>query len=215
MDFLVPFGIKIKDKDLLLTALTHSSYANEHKCADYERLEFLGDAILQIIMSEYFYLHTDFLEGEMTKVRAGYVCETALAEYSRVLNFLPLVRVGQGQKKAINDTILADMFESVLGVIYLSNGYKDAKKLVQKLVIPYVKRNHNFVMDYKSLLQELVQTTKDSLEYVIVKESGPSHNKTFVVEVRINNLIYGTGIGKSKKDAEQKAAYDAYKKMAK
>ena len=214
MKFLETFGIKIKNVSLLETALTHSSYANEHKVNDYERLEFLGDAVLEIIMTEYFYLHTDSLEGEMTKIRAGYVCETALAEYSKKLGLIPFIRLGKGQKKALNDTIVADIFESILGAVYLSNGYKDAKKLVYKVVIPFVKNKHNFIMDYKSLLQELIQTTKQSLKYVITNESGPAHNKTFTVEVRVDDIIYGTGIGKNKKEAEQEAAYNAYKKRA-
>ena len=215
MDFLENIGIKIKDKDLLLTALTHSSYGNEKKVPDYERLEFLGDAILQIIISEYFYIYTDLLEGEMTKKRAAYVCERALAQYSADLGLRPFIRLGRGQKKNLGDTILADIFESTLGSIYLSNGYRDAKRLVYKVVVPYIKGNHPFTNDYKSLLQELIQTTKQSLEYITVKESGPAHNKTFVVEVRVNDIIYGKGTGKNKKEAEQMAAYSAYKKKAK
>ena len=214
MEFLKKYKIKIKDKELLNMALTHSSYANENNVSDYERLEFLGDAILQIIMSEYFYLNTDHFEGEMTKIRASFVCETALAEYSKSIGVAPYVKLGEGQKSDLNDTILADVFESILGAIYLSNGYNDAKKLIYEVVIPYVKDNKKFISDYKSLLQEEIQTSKKTLEYITINEKGPAHDKTFTIEVRIDNIIYGRGVGKSKKEAEQAAAYDAYKKRA-
>ena len=215
MNFLEKYGIKIKDITLLETALTHSSYSHEHNTENYERLEFLGDAVLELITSEYFYLNTDLKEGEMSKVRASYVCEQALAEYSRKIGIDKHIRVGHGQEKDINDTIIADCFESVLGAIYLDQGFSVAKSYVEAVVIPYIKSKQMFFDDYKSLLQELVQTDKKSLEYVLINESGPAHNKRFLVEVRIDNIVYGVGEGKSKKDAEQKAAFDAYKKSAK
>lgn len=214
MDFLEKYGIKIKDKSLLEMALTHSSYSNEHGTLNYERLEFLGDAVLQNITSEYFYLNTDLSEGDMSKVRASYVCEQALAEYSKKVGIDKYIKLGHGQEKNLNDTIIADCFESVLGAIYLDQGFEVAKKYVCEVVLPYIESEHLFFGDYKSLLQELVQTDKKSLEYVLINESGPAHDKRFMVEVRIDNIVYGVGSGRSKKEAEQKAAFDAYKKRA-
>lgn len=215
MNFLDKFGIKIKDKELLLTALTHSSYSNEHNCSSYERLEFLGDAVLQILMSDYLYKNMDLSEGDMSKTRASYVCESACATYASLVGYKPYIRVGHGQINNVNDTIVADIFESIMGCIYLDQGMGAAQKLFDQVVIPCVKEHDVFLGDYKSKLQELVQTTKKSLEYKIINESGPAHNRTFEVEVEIDGIIYGRGIGKSKKEAEQHAAKDAYNKQAK
>ena len=216
MDFLDKYGIKNIDKELLDTALTHSSYSNEHKEAqNYERLEFLGDAILEFIISEYFYTKTDFKEGEMTKKRASFVCEQALSFYAKEMGIPKYIKVGHGQEGNINDTIIADVFESVLGVVYLSLGIDKAKEYIYQIVIPYIEKDFVFFGDYKTMLQEYVQTDKKSLEYVLVGEHGKDHNKRFEVEVRIDNIIYGKGIGRSKKEAEQQAAFDAYKKSVK
>ncbi len=216
MNFLEKYGIKIENKDLLLMALTHSSYSNEHGAENYERLEFLGDAVLQLVTSEYFYKTLNNSgEGELSKVRASFVCEEALAQYSKDIGIDKWIRVGNGQLKDINDTIIADCFESVLGAIYLDKGFQIAKDYVLKILIPYVEEHHNFLGDYKSRLQEMVQTDKKSLDYRLVSESGPSHDKTFVFEVIINGIVYGRGTGKSKKIAEQNAARDALQKEAK
>ena len=216
MKFLDRDIIKSINEDLLMEALTHSSYSNEHKDSkNYERLEFLGDAVLELITSEYFYQNTSFKEGEMTKKRASFVCEQALSHYARDLGIDKLIRVGHGQIGNVNDTIIADVFESVLGAIYLTHGLDIAKEYINEIIIPYIKKDFMFLGDYKTLLQEYVQTDRKSLEYVLVKEYGEAHNKTFEVEVKIDNIIYGRGIGKSKKEAEQNAAFDAYKKSAK
>lgn len=199
-----------------MEALTHSSYSNEHKnTKNYERLEFLGDAVLELITSEYFYKETSYKEGEMTKKRASFVCEQALAYYAKELGIDKCIRVGHGQENNINDTIIADVFESILGAIYITYGLEEARKYIYEIVVPYIEKDFIFFGDYKTMLQEYVQTDKKSLEYVLIKESGEAHNKTFEVEVKINNIIYGRGIGKSKKEAEQQAAFDAYKKSAK
>ena len=215
MDFLEKFGIKIKDKNLLLKALTHSSYSNEHDCENYERLEFLGDAVLQILVSDYLYKNLDLSEGDMSKTRASYVCESACAKYADEINYKPYIRVGHGQINNINETIVADVFESIMGCIYLDQGLETARKLFDQVIVPCIKNHDIFLGDYKSRLQELVQTTKSSLEYHLVGESGPAHDKRFDVEVVIDNIVYGRGSGKSKKEAEQKAAKDAYNKQAK
>ncbi len=214
MDFLEKFGIKIDNKELLLQALTHSSYSNEHNVENYERLEFLGDAVLQILMSDYLYNNMELSEGDMSKTRASYVCESACCEYAKELNYIPFIRVGKGQVNNITDNIIADIFESIMGCIYLEQGLKAANKLFEQVVIPCVEGHKIFLGDYKSKLQELVQTDKKSLDYVLINETGPSHDKQFEVEVRIDNIVYGKGIGKSKKEAEQNAAKDAYNKRA-
>lgn len=215
MNFLEKYGIKINDGKLLDIALTHSSYSNEHDCENYERLEYLGDAVLQVIVSEYLYKNTDLPEGVMSKTRASYVCEKALAEYAKNIGYIPFIKVGHGQMGNVNDTIVADVFEAVLGAIYLDQGFDIAKKYIHEVVIPYIESGHQFFDDYKTVLQEMVQTDKKSVEYRLVKEDGPAHDKTFEVDVIIDNIVYGHGVGKSKKEAEQNAAYDAFSKCAK
>ena len=215
MNFLEKYNINIKNKELLLTAMTHTSYANEHNCDSYERLEYLGDAVLQLIVSDYLYNNENLDEGEMSKKRASFVCEDALFEYAKDINYKPFIRVGNGQIDNVNETIVADIFEAILGAIYLDQGFLVAKKYVETIVIPHIKKNHPYLSDYKSALQEMTQMKKNTLEYVLVNEVGPAHDRTFTVEVRIDDVIFGRGTGKSKKEAEQKAAKDAFRKQAK
>ena len=214
MDFLSKYGIEIKNQDLLLTALTHSSYAYENHCDDYERLEFLGDAVLQVIMSEYFYQNTNLKEGQMSKERSSFVCEEALACYVKQVGYDKYIRVGHGLVGKLNDTIIADTFEAVLAVIYLECGLNACKDYIYQIVIPYVENHKGFFKDYKTNLQELVQTDKKSLEYVLVESTGEAHNMQFKVNVVVDGIILGTGVGKSKKEAEQKAAAAAIEKCA-
>ena len=198
------------------TALTHTSYANENSVKSYERLEYLGDAVLELVISEYLFKNTEYEEGKMTKYRSHYVCENANFEYSTRLGLNNYLKLGHGEldrggkyKKAI----VADIFESFIGAIYLDLGYDYVRGFIYKTVIPLIEdKKIDFFDDYKSVLQELVQTDKKSLEYVVVDEQGPSHDKTFTVEVRIDNIIYGKGTAHSKKEAEQIAAKDALKK---
>lgn len=212
MKCLEKMGIEIKNKELLETALTHSSYSNEHNCDNYERLEYLGDAILESVTSEYLYLNTDYSEGEMTKIRANYVCEKALATYSKKMGIDRYIRLGHGQIHNLNDTIIADVFEAVAASIYLDRGYEVVKKYLQDIIVPFIKEGWDFNTDYKTKLQEAVQTNKKSLEYVLIREYGEAHDKTFEMAVKIDDIIYGKGIGKSKKEAEQNAALDALNK---
>lgn len=212
MKCLEKMGIEIKNKELLETALTHSSYSNEHNCDNYERLEYLGDAILESVTSEYLYLNTDYSEGEMTKIRANYVCEKALATYSKKMGIDRYIRLGHGQINNLNDTIIADVFEAVAATVYLDQGYEVVKKYLQDIIVPFIKEGWDFNTDYKTKLQEAVQTNKKSLEYVLIREYGEAHDKTFEMAVKIDNIIYGKGIGKSKKKAEQNAALDALNK---
>lgn len=214
MKFLDKFNIKMQNEDLIITALTHTSYANEHKVESYERLEFLGDAVLQILMSDYLYNNTKLKEGEMSKKRSTYVCEHALAEYAKVWGYIPYIKVGNGQKGNVNDTIVADIFEALLGAIYLDQGIEKCREIIKEIAIPHVLNGTKFLKDYKSALQELVQTERKSLEYILVKEEGPSHDKFFTVEVRVDDIVFGIGSGHSKKEAEQQAAKDAYNKRA-
>ena len=214
MNFLEKYGIYLKDKTNLETALTHSSYSNEHGTPSYERLEFLGDAVLELITSEYLYDNFDYPEGKMSKLRSEYVCEHALYEYAKEIGYIDYIRVGNGQIHNVNETIIADIFEAILASIYLECGFEVAKKYVIDIIKPYIDNKVELYKDYKSLLQEMVQTDKRSLEYKLISETGPSHDKTYVVEVLIDNMVYGKGSGKSKKEAEKNAAYDAYMKNA-
>lgn len=215
MKFLSNFDVNINDASLIDVALTHSSYSNEHECENYERLEYLGDAVLQLVVSEYLYKNTNLPEGVMSKTRASYVCEKALVEYEKKIGYKEYIKVGHGQAGNVNDTIVADVFEAILGAIFLDQGFDVAKSYVYKIVIPYIESGYQFFDDYKTKLQEMVQTEKESVEYRLVNETGPAHDRTFEVDVVIDNIIYGHGIGKSKKEAEQNAAFDAYSKCAK
>lgn len=207
------YGIVIKDKNLLEIALTHSSYANEHNCESYERLEYLGDAVLEIVCSEYLFKNTNYNEGEMSRLRSLYVCENALYEYSKKIDIIKHIRIGNGIDEP-NKTIVADVFEATIAVVYLENGIDSVKQLFNQIIVPSIENHEDFLMDYKSLLQENVQTVKKSVTYNLVGESGPAHKKMFKVEVIIDGLVYGTGCGNSKKEAEQNAAKEAYMKRA-
>ncbi len=207
------YGIIINNEELLLTALTHSSYSNEHEGTCYERLEYLGDATLEIVCSDYLYNNTEESEGEMSRLRRLYVCENALYEYSKELDYAKHIRLGNGITEA-NKTIIADVFEALIAVVYLESGLDAVKKIFNELIVPYIKRKDDFLMDYKSLLQESVQTVKKSVTYNLVEESGPAHHKVFKSQVIIDDLVYGEGIGFTKKEAEQNAAKDAYIKRA-
>lgn len=211
--------IKPKNKELYKTAFSHSSYANEHKAKqDYERLEFLGDAVVDLVIADYLYSNKKENEGEMTKVRASYVCENALYEYSMSLGLNKYIKVGHGEEKEggkFKKAIVADIFEAFVGAIYLDLGYATARRTVLNIIVPYIENpNITFFSDYKSALQEYIQTTQKSLHYELIKEEGPAHNKRFTVQVKIDNMIYGEGISGSKKEAEQEAAKVALSKLA-
>lgn len=216
MELLKRLNIPYTNLELYDIALTHTSYANEYNTISYERLEFLGDAVLELIISEYLYKTSKEPEGKMTKLRSSYVCENALYEYSIRLGLNEYILLGKGELESggkFRKAIVADVFEAFLGAMFLDQGIETCKKFVYKHIIPLIESKEiDFFSDYKSVLQELVQTDKRSLEYVIVNEEGPSHNKTFTVEVKIDNILYGRGTAHSKKEAEQEAAKDALKK---
>ncbi len=201
------------------TAFQHSSYVNEnHLKNDYERLEFLGDAVLELVMSDYLYKNMNVEEGDMTKLRASYVCENALYEYSTFLGLSEFIKVGHGEEidgGRFKKVIMADIFEALMGAIYLDLGFLTVKKVILDITVPFIENpNIVFFNDYKSALQEFVQTEQRSLIYNIISESGPAHNKSFTSEVRIDDIVYGVGTAGSKKEAEQEAAKDALKKLA-
>ena len=215
MDIFEKYNIDIND-ELYEQAFTHSSYANENGTVDYERLEFLGDKILDFIVSEYLYVNEDLAEGEMTKLRASYVCENALNEYSLELGLDKLLKLGKGEEATGGRTkpsIVADLFEAFLAATYLNYGFDTAKKIVYDVVIPFVEGNHHeFLKDYKSILQEYVQTDKKSTVYEVINEEGPANEKVFTVTVKVDDIVLGTGTASSKKEAEQLAAKDALNK---
>lgn len=213
-------NLRVKNKKLYEKAFSHSSYANEHKTKqDYERLEFLGDAVVDLVIAEYLYKQNYDNEGQMTKVRSSYVCEDALYEYSKDLGLNKYIKVGHGEEHdggKMKKAIVSDIFESFMGAVYLDLGYATVRRLILNIIVPYIEDdNINFFSDYKSCLQECVQTTKQSLEYELVKETGPAHDKNFVIEVKVNGIVYGVGNGSSKKQAEQNAAKNALDKLAK
>lgn len=216
MKLLKNFGIETNNISIYETAFTHTSYANENNVVSYERLEFLGDAVLELLMSEYLYSKDKYSEGEMTKLRAHFVCEEALYEYSMKLELDEYVKLGNGQKEqggAHNKAILSDIFEAFLGALFLDQGFENVKKFWINYVVPIIESGEiDYFSDYKSLLQEYVQTDQKSLEYVITDESGPAHNKLFTAEVKIDNIVYGIGTSNSKKSAEQAAAKNALEK---
>ena len=216
MNILKKLEIPYTKEKLYVTAFSHTSYANECGVESYERLEYLGDAVLELIMSEYLYKNTECPEGQMTKMRSHYVCENALYEYSIRLGLNEELLLGKGEAEhdgKHNKAIVADIFESFIGAMFLDCGIDVVKQFMYKNIIPLIEtKSIEFVKDYKSVLQELVQTDKKSLEYVILNETGPAHDKEFTVAVKIDDIVYGTGIAKSKKEAEQIAAKDALTK---
>ncbi len=214
-------GYRFRNPALLRTALTHSSYANEShgKFVCNERLEFLGDSVLGMITAEYLYTQwSDVPEGVLTRHRAALVCEKALCKYARELGIGPCLLLGRGERHSGGDnrpSILADAFEAVLAAIYLDGGIEPAKKLVLRFISrEMVESRRPGFRDYKTQLQEIIQQNpEEQLEYVLAEESGPDHDKHFVVEVRLNSNVLSRGGGRSKKEAEQQAAREALSLM--
>src|SRR5690625_2729440 len=213
-EYLKTLNIPYKNIEIYNRALTHSSFANEHNIKNNERLEFLGDAILELLMSEYLFKDQKLTEGEMTVKRAQAVREEALVIYSLYINLDKHLKLGHGEQiKGPNNAILADAFEALLAAIYLDLGLNQARRMFNKIVVPNLDKAFN-IIDFKSTLQEIIHSgTKRNISYKIIKESGPSHNKTFVANVLLDKeIILGTGEGKTKKEAEQKAAEEALKR---
>ena len=215
-EFLKRYGIIPNNIKLYEVAMSHSSYSNEHKDKkNYERLEFLGDAVLELVVSEYLYKNYEQDEGNMTKTRANYVCEEANYEYMSNLGLIKYIKVGNGEIDNIKKAIVADIFEAFVGAIYLDQGFPRAKEFILDIVTPYILNKTNFFNDYKSILQEAVQTDRRSLVYELVDERGPAHDKSFTIVVRIDDVMYGRGTAGSKKEACQLAAKATLEKLAK
>ena len=215
-EILKKYGIVPNNLKLYEISLSHSSYTNEHKDKkNYERLEFLGDAVLELAVSDYLYKNYEQDEGDMTKMRANYVCENANFEYMNKIGLIKYIKVGNGEASDIKKAIVADIFEAFTGAIYLDQGFTKAKEFILDIVTPYINSKTYFFNDYKSILQEAVQTDRRSLVYELIKVDGPDHDKRFTIVVKIDNVIYGKGVASSKKEACQLAAKDTLEKLAK
>ncbi len=208
-------GYCFTDKELLENALRHSSYANEHKknhLKDNERLEFLGDAVLELSSSEYLYRHYPKMkEGEMTKLRASIVCEPTLAQCAAAIELGSFLRLGRGEEQTggrHRDSVVSDAMEALIGAIFLDGGFTNAKEFVNRFILNGAEHKKLF-FDSKTILQEIVQSSfkGEVMSYHLLREEGPEHDKTFVVQLFIGEKGFEEGRGRTKKSAEQEAAY--------
>jgi len=208
-------SISFDNQQILTQAFTHSSYVNEHQqehISDNERLEFLGDAVLELAVSDYLYKsNITMTEGEMTKLRANIVCEESLFRFAEILQLNQYILLGKGEERTggrNRQALLADVFEAFLGAMYLDQGMAVCQEFLDKYIFPEISDDaFSYVMDYKTKLQELVQKEKgNTLTYAIIAEKGPSHQKEFSAEVVVNGEKRAVGVGYSKKEAEQRAA---------
>ena len=218
-DLLNSIGYSFKDEKLLVTALTHKSYTVNAESGDInnERMEYLGDAVLELVTSDFLYKnYKDMSEGEMTKLRASLVCEPALAIDAREFNFQEFIYLGKGEENTggrNRDSIISDAFEAVIGAIYLDGGMDAATKFINTFVLNDIEHKQTFY-DSKTVLQERVDATNlGKVQYEIVNESGPDHNKVFDAVVKLNDEVIGKGTGHTKKQAEQNAAIEAIEKI--
>jgi ribonuclease-3 len=219
-DLMNAINYNFRNPTLLERALTHSSYANERRnpIPSNERLEFLGDSVLGLVTAVYLFNKENWAEGELTRLRSSLVCEKALFSYAQKLNLGSFILLGKGEQRtggATRPSILADAFEALIAAIFLDGGIESARNFL----LPFLEdelsnqKSQRF-NDYKTTLQEIIQQNpEEHLDYVLVGESGPDHNKTFTVEVHLNSNVIGTGRGRSKKEAEQQAARQALKLM--
>lgn len=216
-ELLKKLGIEFQDEALIKTALTHSSYVNENGGECNERLEFLGDAVLELCMSKYLINYYSISEGQMTKKRAQSVREEALVIYANHLNLSDYLFLGNGEEQSggrQRPAIIADAFEALLGAIFIQFGFDKTYEIFSSIVVNYIDEVL-YIKDYKSTLQEFVQSDKRSLKYEIVSKKGPSHNSIFEAIVMMDDIIMGRGSGRTKKEAEQQAAKMALEKVCK
>lgn len=214
-------GYKFKDVNYLIQALSHSSYANEKKKTrtSNERLEFLGDSVLSIVVSKYLFENfTHIAEGELTKLRASLVCEKSLHIFAQKIKLGEFIMLGKGEEITggrERPSILADAFEAVIAAVFLDGGFEPVTKYILGFMPEDVENQKKVVFsDFKTILQEIVQKNpEEKVEYVLAAEEGPDHNKSFVVEVYLNSNVIGKGKGRSKKEAEQMAAKEALELM--
>ena len=207
------------DKNLIMQALTHSSYANErkiNKIKDYERIEFLGDAVLELVTSEYLYgKQKEMSEGQLTRRRAAMVCEPSLASCARDMGLHHYILLGKGEEMTggrSRDSIISDVMEALIGAVYLDGGFEQAKAFIHRFILLDLEDKALFY-DAKSLLQEKLQKDGGDLRYVLIGESGPEHDKSFSVEVYQGEKLLGKGSGHNKKAAQQQAAYEALRRF--
>ncbi|WP_101772750.1 ribonuclease III [Peptostreptococcus faecalis] len=207
---------KFKDREYIQAALTHSSFANEHKEFKYnERLEFLGDSVLGLVVSDYLFSTNENLpEGKLTKIRASLVCEESLSIVAKKMDLGKYLFLGKGEKISggrNRDSILADATEAVIAAIYMDGGFERAKKFILDNLESTMKKtiDGNIFKDYKTILQEIVQGNNGKITYKLISEKGPDHNKEFEMQVRKGTEILGSGVGKNKKEAEKEAAKNA------
>lgn len=220
-EFEEKIGYSFKNKDLLFEALSHSSFANEYKHGRHsnERLEFLGDSVLSIIVSEHLFKHFKHLpEGELTKIRASLVCEKALFEFSKQIDLGSFIFLGRGEENTggrKRPSIVSDAFEAVIAAVYLDGGMETAREYVLGFIPKDLNRNTaDNLQDYKTILQEIIQRNpEEKVEYVLKSQTGPDHDRHFTVEVCLNTNVIGRGEGHSKKQAEQQAAKEALQLM--
>ncbi|NDL66868.1 ribonuclease III [Anaerotalea alkaliphila] len=213
-------GYAFNDRTLMATAMIHSSYANEKKLKkteSNERLEFLGDAVLELVTSDHLYAsHPELSEGELTKRRAGIVCEPTLAAFAREIGLGSSLLLGKGEDASggrERNSILSDAMEALIGAVYLDGGLEEARRFVHRHLLDK-KVGQSRLVDSKTQLQELLQASSDvPLEYRVVLETGPDHEKSFAVEVLHGGKVIGAGLGRNKKSAEQQAAADALEKF--
>ncbi len=213
-------GYSFKNRAFLKLALTHSSYVNENHLPKHdhnERIEFLGDAVLELVSSEFFYrTMPDAPEGDMTQLRAAMVCEVTLASCAKSFGLGEFLMMSRGEELTggrEKDSLVSDAFESLIGAVYLDGGLEEARKLIHRFVLTDIEHKRLFY-DSKSILQVYLQEKHiENFEYVVLDESGPAHDKSFTIAARIGDVTYGEGTGKTKKAAQQKAAYETLIKL--
>ena len=218
MNLFEKFNIETEHEYLYEIAFTHGSYSTQMDLDyNYERLEFLGDSVLSVIVSEYLYKkYPHYEEGKLTKLRANYVCQSALIYYSHELGLQDYLKVSSEESNLTKNEILsitADIFESFLGAIFLDQGMEFAKDFISKVIFKYIDENRIFFADYKSAMKEYGDAKELNIEYKILREYGVPHDKTFIIAILIDDVEMGVGKGKNKKEAEQAAAKVAIEKL--
>jgi len=217
MQLLKKLSIEPINSHLYELAFIHESYSNENNLSDcYERLEFLGDAVLDLFVSEFLYnMDSNLSEGQLTRKRSNYVCKKALYTYSMELGLDQCIKLGKSLELTRReiDSVISDVFESFIGALYLDLGLDTVKEFFTNSVVPHIENEDIFFYDYKSELKEMCDQEGTEITYELIKEEGKPHNKTFTITAIINDKKYGTGIGGSKKEAEQNAANEAMRKI--
>ena len=218
MDLFEKFGIETENKDLYKVAFTHASYSIHHDLDyNYERLEFLGDSVLSLIVSEYIYKkYPQYEEGDLTKLRSNFVCQNALIYYSHKLGLQEYLKVSEVESNLTKNEVLsitADLFESFLGAIFIDKGMEFAKEFVSNAIFKYIDQDRVFFEDYKSSMKEYGYANEIKITYEVLKEYGVPHDKTFIMACLVDGKQMGVGRGKNKKEAEQSAAKGAMHKL--